>query len=124
MAFLQDVQQAIGDPATPESLRITLEFLRANAVGRSNAVPLEQILEHLELNGYPMNGPKFQTTILADTRVGDIFIGSGSRGYFLIETEENAQATLDFYHSRVASELERIRHLKELASSCGWSIST
>lgn len=122
MAFLQDAQQAVSDPTTPEPVKLTLEFLLADGVGRNNAKPLEEILEHLDANSYSMNGPRFQTTILADTRVGDIFIGSGQRGYFLIASEEDAKATLDFYESRIASELERIRHLKELASSCGWSI--
>jgi hypothetical protein len=120
--FLRDARQAVVDATTPTPVRLTLEFLLANAVGQNNAKPLEEILEHLAANGYSMNGPRFQTTILADTRVGDIFIGSGQHGYFLIETEADAKAALSFYESRITSELQRIKHLKELADSCGWSI--
>src|SRR5437763_7147985 len=104
MPFLPDAQQAINDPTTPDPLRLTLEFLLANAVGRNNAKPIDDILQHLAVNGYPMNGPKFQTTILADTRVGDIFIGSGQHGYFLIKDDQDAKAALDFYESRISSE--------------------
>jgi hypothetical protein len=122
MPFLQDARQAAADPATPNEVRLTLEFLLGNAVGRKNARPIDDILQHLAHNGIHMGPSRFQTTILADSRVGDIFIGSGPRGYFLIETDGDARATLEFYESRIASELDRIKHLKQLASVCGWNI--
>lgn len=122
MAFFSEAQKAVKDPATPREDRLTLEFLLANAAGRANARPIDDILRHLHDNGIDIGPSKFQTTILADSRVGDIFIGSGQKGYYLIEDEDDARATLDFYEARIASEMQRIKHLKELALSLGWSL--
>jgi hypothetical protein len=122
MPFLPDARTAAADSATPREVRLTLDYLIQNAIGRNNARPLADVLRHLASHGIHMSGPQFQTTILADTRVGDIFIGSGSHGYFLIDNSADAQAALQFYESRIRSELARINHLKQLAASRGWTI--
>jgi len=84
------------------------------------------ILEHLEDNGFPMSGPGFQTTILSQCRAGDglgeIFIGSGPHGYFLIAGPDDARVMLDFYESRIASEQERVAHIHRLMQHENWNI--
>lgn len=126
MAFLQSAQRAVADPATPAAVRLTLEFLLANAVGRNNAIPLHVILDYLADNGHSMSGPGFQTTILSQCRVGnglgEIFIGSGPRGYFLIAGPDDARVMLDFYGSRIASETERVAHIHRLMQQENWGI--
>ena len=122
MPFLHAAQQAVADPATPREIRLTLEYLLANAVGRNNAHPMDDVLGHLFANGIQIGPSKFQTTILAESREGQIFIGAGQRGYFLIETEEDARATLRFYESRIASELRRIANLRALSAIEGWNL--
>ena len=98
------------------------KYLLQNAVGAANAKPIDLILAHLDANGIHMNGSKFQTTILAETREGGIFIGSGQHGYFLIETEQDAQSTHAFYTSRIASEVQRIARLEHLSTQNGWHV--
>jgi hypothetical protein len=122
MEFDQAAQQASTSGNISRGMQLTLQFLLANGVGQANACPLDQILAHLASHGIYMTGPQFQTTILAETRTGDIFIGSGSRGYFLIHDQADAQAAKDFYQSRIKSELQRIDHLTQLAQKRNWNI--
>lgn len=122
MPFLPDAQKAVNDPATPNDVRLTLQFLIAKAQGRHNAKPIHDILHHLASNGVHMGASRFQTTILAGSREGDVFIGSGQHGYFLIVDIDDARATLEFYESRIASEVARIAHLKQLALANNWTI--
>jgi hypothetical protein len=122
MPFINDAQQAVQNLAPGNPLRLTLEFLLANGGGRNNARPMGEVLDHLAANGVVLTGPRFQTSVLKQTRLGSIFIGSGPRGYFLIETPEDAMVMRDFYQSRIASEQLQLDHLRDLAAQMGWQL--
>lgn len=122
MPFVPDAQQTIQNLPPGDPMRLTLEFLLLNCRGRQNARPLGHILAHLAANGVNLSGPQFQTTILKQTRLGTIFIGSGPKGFYLIDTPQDAMVMRDFYQSRITSEQQQLTHLRALAHQRGWQI--
>jgi hypothetical protein len=75
--------------------------MMANAVGSNNAIPLPRIVAHLNHRGITITETGFQQTILAESRGGNYFIGSGRRGYFLIDAIQDAEQMRDFYATRI-----------------------
>lgn len=65
-----------------------------------------------------MSQQAFQQTVLKETRSNNIFIGSNdhgkSRGYFLIENDQDAQIMRDWYQNRINKELTNLQHLDAL----------
>ena len=122
MPFADEAEQIMHQLPQGNPLRLTLEYLLACGKGRKNARPMGAVLGHLSANGVQLTGPRFQTTVLKQTRLGSIFIGSGPRGFFLIETPEDAIVMRDFYESRIKSEQQQLDHLRELADQIGWQI--
>lgn len=91
MSFLPAVRREIDSREPNDPVRITLEYLLQRALGRQNAVPLSKIVADLRLQGLALTETGFQHTVLAQSRDGDYFIGSGRRGYFLIDTQYDAE---------------------------------
>jgi hypothetical protein len=121
MSFLPAVQREINSRKRNDRVRITLEYLQ-NHVGCNNAVPLRKIVGHLNQRGVSVTGTGFQQTILADSRGADYFIGSGPRGYFLIDSIQDAQEMRNFYENRIRKEKENLASLRRPAAAVGWSV--
>lgn len=117
----QDRIRFLGD-RDPE--RIVLEYLMKHARGNANARPWPFLESVLLANGSPMSKKKFQQTILKKSRANGVFIGSNdsgdSRGYFLIETEQDAKVMCGFYHKRIKAETENLSKLTDLMRLKGW----
>jgi len=77
MPFADDAEQIIHQLSPGNPWRLTLEYLLACGKGRNNARPMGAVLAHLRANSVELTGPRFQTTVLKQTRLGSIFIGSG-----------------------------------------------
>jgi hypothetical protein len=122
MSFLPAVQREVNRRGQNDPVRVTLEFLMQHAVGRQNAVPLATIVSHLRSRGLNLTETGFQQTVLAESRDRDYFIGSGRRGYFLIETREDAEAMRDFYGQRIRAEQQNLGNLRRQAAAIGWRI--
>jgi hypothetical protein len=88
MPFLREAVDRLNAGNLSPVLHVTLEYLLEHGHGRENPVPTETILTHLRTAGHEMSLNHFQTTYLSETRIGRIFIGSGPRGLFLIDTPE------------------------------------
>ena len=116
---LVDAARALVQQLSPnDKTRLVLEYLLQHAVGRANAQPWSSIEDHLNTHGISMSQIQFQQTILAETRSGDIFIGSNDhgagRGYFLIQDRTDAVFTREFYTRRIAAQEANIRRLDAL----------
>jgi len=122
MSFLPAVQREIGSRQPQDPIRVTLEYLLQHAVGRSKAVPLQTIVSYLHSRGFGLTETGFQQTILAESRAGDYFIGSGPRGYFLIDVRSDAEAMRDFYENRIRAEEQNLANLRRQAAAVGWNI--
>jgi hypothetical protein len=122
MSFLPAVQREISRRQPNDPVRVTLEYLLQNAVGRQNAVTLPTIVENLRARGVPLTETGFQQTVLAESRDRDYFIGSGRRGYFLIESEQDAAEMRDFYEERIRAEQQNLANLRRQAAAVGWNI--
>ena len=122
MSFLPAVQREINGRRPNDPVRITLEYLLAHAVGHNNAVPLDTIVAHLNQRRINVTATGFQQTILAESRGADYFIGSGPRGYFLIDLIQDAQEMRDFYENRIRREQENLDNLRRQAAAVGWNI--
>ena len=100
--------------------RAILEFLITNALGRGNAKSWEAIELHCASIGIPVEKLTFQQGFLAETRDGQIFIGSSSHGYFIIADRDDAIQAANFYRSRIARQQEHVDHLADLVLASGW----
>lgn len=118
MAFVNSAATTIGtlSPGHPE--RVVLEYLLQHARGRLNARPWAEIETQLSMLNVHLTREQFQQGILASTRSGEIFIGSNDRGpgrgYFLIETLEDAEFVREFYTRRIAAQQTNLDHLDVL----------
>jgi hypothetical protein len=122
MSFLPAVQREILRRQPNDPIRITLEYMSQHAVGHRNPVPLHQIVAHLQVRGIQITATGFQQTVLAGSRGADYFIGSGSRGYFLIDAIDDAIVMRDFYETRIQAEQHNLGNLRRQAGLVNWNI--
>jgi hypothetical protein len=122
MSFIPAVQREINNRQANDPVRIALEYLQQNAVGRQNPVPLSTIVAHLQATGINITETGFQQTVLAESRDRDFYIGSGRRGYFLIDNIADAQDMRDFYETRIRAEQQNLDNLRRQARTVGWNI--
>ncbi len=120
MSFLPAAQREIGKRQPGDPVRMTLEYMVRHAVGRHNAVPLRDIVDHLNNQGLTVTETGFQQTILAESRSGDYYIGSGHRGYFLIDTIDDARVMKSFYEARIRKENQNLNNLHRQSTVIGW----
>lgn len=121
-AALPAVQREISGRPPNDPVRLTLEYLSQRAVGLQHPVPLETIIDHLQGLGVEISPNGFPQTVLAASRAGDYFIGSGQHGYFLIDTIDDALVMRDFYQMRIQAEQQHLDNLRTQAGIVGWSI--
>jgi hypothetical protein len=121
MSFLPAVQREITNRPANDSVRLTLEYLIQHGMGHLHPVPLRQIVEYLNDNGIQISGTGFQQTVLAESRSRDFYIGVGRRGYFIIDTIDDAILTRDFYNTRIQAEQRNLDNLRQQATSDGLS---
>jgi hypothetical protein len=118
MPFVESARAAAGQLPRENQTRVVLDYLLQHGVGRGNARPWPQIEAHLNANGIFITREVFQQTILAESRSGDIFIGSNdhgaSRGYFLIQDPEDAHVAREFYTRRIAAQQANLDRLDAL----------
>lgn len=122
MSFLPAVRREIASRLADDPVRITLEYMLGRAIGRHNAVSLPTIVADLRAQGLNLTETGFQQTVLAESRDGDYFIGSGRHGYFLIETQQDAEEMRDFYRDRIRAEQQNLENLLRQAHAVGWNI--
>jgi hypothetical protein len=122
MSFLPAVQREIQARQPNDPVRLTLEYLSQHAVGHQNPVPLDRIVAHLQGQGVNITNTGFQQTVLSASRAADYFIGSGSRGYFLINTIADAIVMRDFYETRIRAEQQNLANLRRQALPFGWNL--
>lgn len=116
MPFIDDIQNTISQLGTNDPYRITLEYLANSAIGKKNAVPIEQVVAHLERNGHHITKEGFQQTILSKSRQSSICIASSRNGIYLIKTLEDALAFNDFYGKRFQTTELVLNRFRELAN--------
>ena len=122
MSFLPAVQREIANRQPNDPIRLTLEYLIQHGIGHQNPVPLIVIVQHLNDNGIQISETGFQQTVLAASRDADYFIGSGNRGYFLIDTVDDARVMQRFYNTRISAEQQNLDNLYRQATNVGWTI--
>jgi hypothetical protein len=125
MSLLQTARTVAANLPTDDALRITLEEMDTRGhIGRSNPITLPSIVAAVNsrLNS-PLTQTQWQTLVLKRSRTGTCFIGSGSRGYYIIDTIDDAITMRDFYESRIRSEQAHLDNLRrQVRTQCGWTI--
>lgn len=121
MPFVHAAREEVQRLREGEPTRVVLEYLLAHGVGVQNAKSWRRIAEHLEENDIEMTREQFQQTILAETRTGEIFIGSTdhgpNRGFFLIQDRGDAGTIREFYRRRIAAEEANLANLERLIAA-------
>ena len=118
MPFVDSARVEVQRLPQGDSTRVVLEYLLQHGLGRMNARPGSQIETHVNANGIYISQQQFQQGILADSRSGDIFIGSNDhgagRGYFLIQDRDDAEFAREFYSRRFAAQQTNLDRLNAL----------
>ena len=122
MSFIPAVQREIANRQPNDPVRATLEFLANGHVGVANAIPLPDIVAHLQGRGINLTPTGFQQTVLSASRGADYFIGSGRRGFYLIDRIDDAIEMRDFYETRIRREQQNLDNLRRQAAQVGWQI--
>lgn len=122
MSFLPAVNREIASRPVNDPVRITLEYMVLHGIGRHNAVPLQTIVNHLNSKGANVTTTGFQHTVLTESRSKDFYIGSGRRGYYLIDTIDDAKEMRNFYEARIQREQQNLDNLRVQSAQCGWAI--
>ena len=120
MPFITEARVILPTLPVGSANHAILEFLITNALGRANAKSWDTIESHCASIGIPVNKLDFQQGFLAETRDEQIFIGSSSHGYFIIEDRADAIQAANFYRSRIARQQEHVDHLADLVVASGW----
>lgn len=102
------------DAYGPDKLKL-IRFLLANDVSCANPMTIPQILKEVSFSEkYRREG--FQHQILGPLRRDPkVFIGTSSKGLFIVTTPEDVDTTLGFYTWRIRAELRHARSLRALS---------
>lgn len=119
MPFREACEKLLQTLAPDSPQRKILEYLMTNAMGRKNVKSWATIESDLTAQGVTNLPSKeaFQVGLLGATRKGEAFVGSSSRGYFIIDSREDAYVTRDFYINRITTEAARLQLLQTLIES-------
>lgn len=102
----------------------TVRFLLDNAIGIENAVSTNNIIKHLESQGFRIKKEDWQINVLGPLRDHGIFIGSkrGGRaaGMYIIATKEDALQTHAAIYDRIHIERKRLFKLEDLMDEMHW----
>jgi hypothetical protein len=120
MPFVTEANRMLPTLAPGSPKRAILDYLLHNAVGRNNARSWETIEAHCTTLHVPVDKLDFQQGFLAETRDGEVFIGSCSQGYFIIQDRDDAVVAAGFYRTRIARQQEHVDHLADLVRIQGW----
>jgi hypothetical protein len=112
--FLDAAKSAARKSPKGSAKRVVFKYLLKHAVGSKNAKTWNELKKEFRRHGVAVNKRKFQQGILNDSRKNSIFIGSNSRGYFLIQNRDDAMAMYGFYVRRVSAEWEKMQKLETL----------
>ena len=95
---------------------VLLNFLAKHAVGSRNPISIERVASSAAFSRkYTREGVQQQLMVPLRAE-GQIFIGTGSKGIYLIDSPEDGDKTIQFYSTRIRSELRHLRNLKSLAA--------
>lgn len=124
MSLLPAAHAIIAARPAKDPLRITLEeMIRGGHIGSGSPITLPNIVARIAKRGVTLSDTHWQTTVLKESRVGTCFIGSGPRGYFIIDSREDALVMQAFYLDRILSEMEHLSNLRrQVTAQCGWVI--
>jgi hypothetical protein len=99
-----------------EDKRALIDYLLENAIGWENPVALARVAREAEFSRrYSKEGIQLQLMVPLRSE-GRVFIGTGNKGIYLINEAQDGNKTIDFYSSRIRSELRHLRNLKALAA--------
>ena len=89
-----------------------LEFMRDNGLGVENAKSIDDIIENI---GYEDSYQVFQQLVLVPLKNQEsFFIGSCSKGLFVVVSETDAKKASEFYMSRINSEKRHLDNLEKV----------
>ena len=100
-------------------------FPHCKRSGECKCSAMGSIEIHLAGCGYTLSQNAFQQGLLKNSRENGYFIGSFDsipRGYFIIDSQHDAELMRNWYRARISKEEARIKSLTADAASVGWSI--
>ena len=120
MPFVTEAHQLLANLPQGTANHAILGYLINNAIGANNAKSWDAIEAHCSGILIGVDKLDFQQGFLAETRDGGVFIGSCSRGYFIIQDRDEAMVAADFYRTRIERQKEHLTHLRDLVIQEGW----
>jgi hypothetical protein len=129
MPFLSKARNFLTSPGTLSThqyyqvMRDTVEYLLNKAVGMSNAISTDRIIDHLRSKGHKIYREEWQINVLGPLRDNGVFIASKPAvGMFIIKTINDAREVVASMEHRIDVETRRLQILRQIASQGGWNI--
>lgn len=129
MPFLRNARNFMTNPGILGThpyysiMRDTVEYLLNNAVGISNAISTDRIIDYLRSRGHTIYREEWQINVLGPLRDNGVFIASKPAvGMFIIETINDAREVVASMEHRINVETRRLQILRQIASQGGWNI--
>jgi hypothetical protein len=95
--------------------KLFLRYMRKHCLGVSNAKSIEEVMKSISLSK-KYKKEQFQHKIIVPLREQrDFFIGTGTKGIYLVCDATDVHTTVDFYAKRIRSEHKHLRNLKSIA---------
>jgi hypothetical protein len=91
-----------------------LSFLKTNAKGHANRIPLKEIRVHLRALGISMTEAMIQVKLTVPLKRAGV-IGSNAKGFFFIETQEDLIQSYCFHRTKVLSSDKIMRRYQKRA---------
>jgi hypothetical protein len=95
--------------------KLFLHYMLKHCLGVSNAKSIEDVVRSISLKK-KYKKEQFQHRIIVPLREErDFFIGTGTKGIYLVSDAIDVHTTVDFYAKRIRSEHKHLRNLKSIA---------
>jgi hypothetical protein len=115
MNFAKAIDEWIDSEKNHTVNHAILCYLKRHALGSQNAKSWKEITAAL---GISMSKNSFQQGLLKNSRNGNLFIGSNdhgeSSGYFLINSQKDAEVMMSWYVRRISVENRHLDHIRSL----------
>lgn len=102
-------------PDSMETVRVLIKFLESQCKGALNAKHNKSIMLHMEAQGHKISDPATIRSLIQFIRVNDLLPGICSdttHGYFLAESSEEMNSTLEKLRNRMLTQRATYNKLK------------
>ena len=104
------------------SERALYDIITREAVGHENAISKEELQTNLADCGHNCSKRLIASQIAASRKFPHYLGIKRFGGIYIIDNEEDARITMDYYNEQIQGILAHRNYLQSLCRNCGWNI--